>query len=297
MKAFFQRFMVTIKGFIIGSSMAVPGVSGGTMAIVLGIYDKLLSAINGIRKNFKESAWFLIKFGIGSAVGLVALYEVIGRLLEIFPIPVSCLFFGAVIGGIPTLLQKIKPQKVTVPFCITSLLWAVLGVAIVLGVANILDILKFFGLIAQDVTSLAATTGAITLTNVLLWIVTGLVISIALVLPGISTSHMLVILGITSILSMPLPALAIIGISLLVGIFAITKPLEWAMNRFTHATYCVIIGFVVGSLGDIFAEYIIPGFGSLGSVWWHWALTLLVSAALFVGGLVGLLNLAKFSED
>ena len=289
--------MVTIKGFIIGSSMAVPGVSGGTMAIVLGIYDKLLAAINGLRKNFKENAGFLIKFGIGSAIGLVALYEVIGRLLDIFPIPVSCLFFGAVIGGIPTLLKKIKPEKVTASFCFTSLLWGVFGVAIVLGVANILDILKLLGVIGADVTSLVATTGSITLANVLLWIVTGLVVSIALILPGISTSHMLIILGITSILSMPLPALAIIGISLLVGIFAITKPLEWAMNRFTRPTYCVIIGFVIGSLGDIFAEYIIPGFAALGSVWWHWVLTLLVSAVLFVGGLLGLLYLAKFSDD
>lgn len=289
--------MVTIKGFIIGSSMAVPGVSGGTMAIVLGIYDKLLGAINGLRRNFKENALFLIRFGIGSAVGLVALYELIGRLLEIFPIPVSFLFFGAVIGGMPTLFKKIRPEKFSVAFCLSSLLWGVLGIAIVLGVAHILDILKFFSWIDQDVTSLVATTGSISLANILLWIATGLVISIALILPGISTSHMLVILGITSILSMPLPALVVIGLSLLVGIFAITKPLEWAMNRFTRPTYCVIIGFVIGSLGDIFAEYIIPGFHALGSVWWHWALTLPAATLLFAGGLFGLLNLAKFSDD
>lgn len=291
-----KGFMVSIKGFIIGSSMAVPGVSGGTMAIVLGIYDRLLHAISGIRKDFKNNAWFLIRFGIGSALGLVLLYELIGRLLEIFPIPVSALFFGAVIGGVPTLLSKIKPEKVTAGFCVSSLLWGLLGVAIVLGVANILDILKWLGLVAADVTSLVSTTGSVTLANVLLWIVTGLVISIALILPGISTSHMLIILGITSILSMPLPALATIGVSLLVGIFAITKPLEWAMNRFTRPTYCVIIGFVIGSLWDIFEEYIIPGFGNL-STWWHWVLTVLVSVLLFVSGLFGLLKLSRFSDD
>ncbi len=291
-----KNFMVSIKGFIIGSSMAVPGVSGGTMAIVLGIYDRLLRAISGIRKDFKNNAWFLIRFGIGSGLGLVLLYELIGRLLEIFPIPVSALFFGAVIGGIPTLLSKIKPEKVTASFCVTSVLWGLLGVAIVLGVANILDILKWLGVVAADVTSLVSTTGNITVANVLLWIVTGLVISIALILPGISTSHMLIILGITSILSMPLPALLTIGVSLLLGIFAITKPLEWAMNRFTRPTYCVIIGFVIGSLWDIFEEYIIPGFGTL-SVWWHWVLTTLVAVLLFVGGLFGLLKLSKFSDD
>ncbi len=296
MKTVLGKFMVAIKGFIIGSSMAVPGVSGGTMAIVLGIYDRLLNAINGIRKDFKNNVWFLIRFGAGAALGLVLFYELIGRLLEIFPIPVSALFFGAVIGGIPTLFGKIKPEKTSAKFCVTSLLWGLLGVAIVLGIAHILDILKWVGAIGEDVTSLVATTGAVTLSNILLWIVTGLVVSIALVLPGISTSHMLIILGITSILSLPLPALAVIGISLMVGIFAITKPLEWAMNRFTQPTYSVIIGFVLGSLWDIFAEYIIPGFGAL-TAWWHWTLTLLVAVVLFLGGLFGLLKLSRFSND
>ncbi len=296
MKSFFKRFLISIKGFIIGSSMAVPGVSGGTMAIVLGIYDRLLAAISGIRKNFKENAWFLIRFGLGSGIGLVLFYELIGRMLEIFPIPVSALFFGAVIGGLPTLFSKIKPQKLTAGFCVSSTLWGLLGVGIVLGVAHILDILKWFGLIEPDVTSLVATSGTVSFTNVLLWIVTGLVISIALILPGISTSHMLIILGITSIMNMPLPALIVIGLSLLFGIFAITKPLEWAMNRFTAPTYSVIIGFVIGSLWDIFAVHIIPGFSAL-TTWWHWALTLLAAVVLFAGGLLGLLKLSQFSED
>ena len=291
-----KGFMVAIKGFIIGSSMAVPGVSGGTMAIVLGIYDRLLAAINGIRKDFKNNFWFLLRFGVGAGLGLVLLYELIGQLLERFPIPVSALFFGAVIGGIPTLLGKIKPEKITTRFCVTSILWGLIGVVIVLGVANILDILKWLGVVSSNVTSLVSTTEGITLPNVFLWIVTGLVISIALILPGISTSHMLIILGITSILSLPLPALLIIGVSLLVGIFAITKPLEWAMNRFTRPTYCVIIGFVVGSLWDIFADYIIPGFANL-STGWHWLLTIVVSVVLFVGGLLGLLQLSRFSDD
>ena len=297
MKSFFKRFMVPIKGLIIGSSMAVPGVSGGTMAIVLGIYDRLLGAISGIRKHFKENAWFLIRFGLGAGIGLVLFYELIGYLLEIFPIPVAALFFGAVIGGIPTLVSKIKPEKVTAGFCLTSFLWGILGVVIVLGVANILDVLKWFGLVEPNMTSLVSTTGSITLANILLWIVTGFVVSIALILPGISTSHMLIILGITSILTMPLPALVIIGLSLLVGIFAITKPLEWAMNRFTRPTYCVIIGFVIGSLWDIFEERIIPGFGALGTVWWHWVLTIAAAVVLFIGGLTGLLYISRFSDD
>lgn len=277
--------MIMFKGLLIGSSMAVPGVSGGTMAIVLGIYDKLLSSISGLRKNFKENAVFLLKFGIGSGVGLVLFYELINILLEKFPIPVSFLFFGAVIGGIPALLQKVKPEKVTSPFVVTSVLWGILGAAVVLGIANIPQM------------SFVTANEGITFSNILLWIVTGFVISLALILPGISTSHMLIILGITSIMKLPLPALLVIGISLLVGIFAITKPLEWLMNRFTKPTYCVIIGFVIGSLWDIFEEKIIPNVFVTGIPIWQWIVTIVCALATFALGLTGLLYLSKFSDD
>lgn len=279
-----KRFMALIKGFIIGSSMAVPGVSGGTMAIVLGIYDRLLGAINGLWKNFKENAWFLVKFGLGACVGLVLFYELIGTLLDIFPIPVSFLFFGAVIGGIPALFKTIKPQKLTAGFCVSTTLWGILGVAIILLITNIPH------------ASLVDFSAEFTLPNIFTWVLVGFVIAIALVLPGISTSHMLIVLGITSIMRIPIHALAVIGISLLVGIFVITKPLEWAMKRFTVPTYSVIIGFVLGSLWQIFNEKVIPDL-AVARDWWVWILYIGVSVITFLGGLFGLLYLSRFSED
>ncbi len=280
-----KRFMALIKGFIIGSSMAVPGVSGGTMAIVLGIYDRLLSAINGLRKNFKENVLFLLKFGIGAGVGLVLFYELIGTLLDYFPIPVSCLFFGAVIGGLPTLFKTIKPPRLTAGFCAASTAWGILGAAII------------FGITCLPKSSFSSFSSEWTLVNVLTWIFVGFVIALALVLPGISTSHMLlVVLGIESLTEIPLDALAIMGISAVISIFIITRPLEWAMKRFTMPTYSVIIGFVLGSLWQIFSEKVLPDL-AIAREWWQWVIYAAVSAVTFVGGLLGLLYLSRYSED
>jgi putative membrane protein len=217
-------------------------------------------------------------------VGLVLFYELIGNLLTWFPIPVSFLFFGAVIGGIPALLKTIKPQKVTAGFCVSSALWGVLGAAIILLITNIPH------------ASLVNFSAEFTLANVLSWMLVGFVIAIALVLPGISTSHMLIVLGITSIMRIPLHALAVIGVAGVISIFVITKPLEWAMKRFTVPTYSVIIGFVLGSLWQIFNEKVIPDL-FVAREWWMWVIYAACSLVTFVGGLFGLLYLSRFSED
>ncbi|MDF2908337.1 MAG: hypothetical protein K0R34_3658, partial [Herbinix sp.] len=102
---------IMLKGFVIGSSMSVPGVSGGTMAILLGIYDKLIGSISNFLKDLKDNIIFLMKFCIGAAVGIGSLAFVIEWLLDRFPLPVSFFFLGAVIGGIPALYKKTKESK------------------------------------------------------------------------------------------------------------------------------------------------------------------------------------------
>ena len=105
-----KRFMIVLKGFIIGSSMTVPGVSGGTMAILLGIYDKLIGSISNFRKDPKGNLWFLAKFCIGSGLGICSLALLIDWLLERFPMPVSFFFLGAVVGESPLFIKRSSPK-------------------------------------------------------------------------------------------------------------------------------------------------------------------------------------------
>ena len=106
-----HTLMIMLKCFIIGSSMSVPGVSGGTMAILLGIYDRLIHAISNFLKDMKGNTIFLFKFCLGAGIGIGSLAFLIQWLLEKFPFVVSFFFLGAVIGGIPALYQKTKERK------------------------------------------------------------------------------------------------------------------------------------------------------------------------------------------
>lgn len=279
-----SNLLIMLKGFIIGSSMSVPGVSGGTMAILLGIYDKLISSISNFLKDIKGNILFLMKFCIGSFVGIGSLAFVIKWLLEEFPLPVSFFFLGAVIGGIPALYKKTKESSLR----ISSVIYFLIGLILVISI-GFLPVGNF------DVSS---GSGA---THFLMLLVTGIIIALALVLPGISTSHMLLVLGmydtmLIAITKFDVVYIGILGISTVIGIFLITKPIEWTLNKFPHQTYCMIIGFVLGSTSEIFRDKIIPAIPADANIRW-WISSILISIVTFVLGYYAIMSLSRFSNE
>ena len=293
MKSLLKRFETSFKGFIIGSSMTVPGVSGGTMAILLGIYDRLIASISHFTKDLKGNILYLLKFGIGSVLGIGSLALLFDKVLfhyDVTAFPVSFLFLGVVLGGVPALYKKARPETYTVGTVIKMAVLMLLGFGLVLGIGFLPE-------------GLLTPTTDFSVSNLLVWFVTGLIVAVALILPGISTSHMLLVLGMlettyAAISDLNIGFLLILAVSTLVGIFLITRPLEWLMNRFTVPTYCVIIGFVVGSLGAIFEEEIFPSFNALlGIEWWGWVLLSIASIGCFLLGIKGILALSKYSND
>ena len=279
-----SNLMILFKGFIIGSSMSVPGVSGGTMAILLGIYDKLISAISNFTKDIKKNFFFLLKFCIGAAAGIGTLAFLITWLLEKFPFPVSFFFLGAVIGGIPALYQKAQIDKIKV----SSVMYFLIGLVIVISI----------GFLPVGNFNISSDSGFV---FYLMQLFVGIIIALALVLPGISTSHMLLVLGmydtmLLAITEFDLVTIGIIAICTLIGIFLITKPIEWTMKKFPHQTYCVIIGFVLGSMAEIFSDKIFPAIPeSAGASWW--IPSVLFSLVTFVIGYSSIAMISKFSND
>ena len=228
------------KGVIVGGTMLVPGVSGGSMAIILGIYDDLIYSVSSFMKHKRASLMFLILFSLGGALGMFLFSRPILYMIETFPKPTLYFFMGAVLGSVPMIFRKSELKG----FSIRGLCYVVAGVVIVMGVS-------FVPAVGSDSALEADITGMAFLA------LAGFIAAIALVLPGISVSYLLLILGLydetmTAISQMYMPFLLPLGIGLVLGIILTTKILEKAMTEYPQPTYLMILGFVLGSLGEVF---------------------------------------------
>lgn len=235
-----HKWQIAGKGLIIGATMIVPGVSGGTMAIILGIYDRLISAVSSFRKNVKENFLFLSLFTISAGVGLFLFTTPLSWLLENCKMPTTYFFIGAVAGGIPLIEKKSGVRKIG----LDVLLYLFVGALA----------LTFLSKLPQN---LLITTQTNEIVQYILLIVAGVISAAALVLPGISFSHFLLILGLyeqllNAVKTLELTFLIPLAAGVLFGILLFSKMLEHVMEKYPKATYLLILGFIIGSVAAIY---------------------------------------------
>lgn len=266
-----NKIITLFKGMFVGGTMLVPGVSGGSMAMLLGVYDKLVSSVSSFMKHKMESLIFLSIFSVGGLLGMVLFAKPLLSLIETYPKPMMYFFIGAVLGGLPLMYKKSQIQTINWK----TVLYPLLGLLMVL----LFSIIPSEGLYKQ--------TGENWVTFLLL-LASGFIAAIALVLPGISVSYMLLLLGMydktmTAISTFYLPFLIPLGVGLILGIILTTRILEQAMEKFPQPTYLIILGFIVGSVIEVF-----PGFPT--------GVELLVCIFMTIAG-YGIIRLLSWNEE
>ena len=266
-----MRWTNVFRGFVMGIVELIPGVSSGTIALLLGIYEQLLSSIKGIvHKQFQSSMRFLVPLVIGMGIAILTLSGVITYLLEEHPIPTQWTFIGLVAGIVPMLWRLARVKET---FKIQHIL--VLGIVLILLIA--MSFISTGDLVSNP---------DITMSLLIQLFFAGMIASMTLLLPGISGSLVLLILGyyyiiiaaiddLTSFNLGGLPILIATGIGILVGLYIGSVVITYLLSRFTYITYAGVIGLVIGSVFSIY-----PGLPTSVSM------TVLTVIMLIVGFLV-----------
>lgn len=245
MRSFRDYLGLVLRGIAMGAADVVPGVSGGTIALITGIYEELIESIKSINleslkllfqfkiKEFLTAinAAFLVSVLCGIAVSVLTLARVVTYLLEHEPIVLWSLFFGLILASVVSVVKRVNSWN------IGSLVSFIVGT----GVAYYITI----------------ATPATTPDSSLFIFLCGAVAICAMILPGISGSFILLLMGkylyiMEAIKSFDIAIIATFGAGAAIGIVLFSNLLSWLFNRYHDLTIALLAGFMLGSLGKVY---------------------------------------------
>lgn len=239
-----------LQGMVVGIANIIPGVSGGTMMVAMGLYDKLIHSITHLKSEFKESMKLLLPIFAGAGLAIVLLSRLFEFLLANYPIPTNFAFCGLIAGSLPFIFKRVKGHSVSVGKLIPFFIF--------FGIVILMAVLGENGGTAADV--------SFSLINVIKLFAVGIIAAATMVVPGVSGSMMLMLLGyydtiietindfidaliafnLTEILRV-FGILAPFGIGIVIGIFAIAKLIEFIFKKAEIHAYYGIIGLILAS--------------------------------------------------
>ena len=257
-KLFPDYLIITLKGLAMGAADVVPGVSGGTIAFISGIYQELIDSINNVnlsvlktlKKEGLKAAWqqvngsFLLALLTGIGISILTFSKVITHLLETQPILVWSFFFGLIIASIALIWKETSNWK------IVDILALIIGIA-----------LSYYITIARPVSSPDS-----------YWylFLSGFIAIIAMILPGISGAFILLLMGSyetvigtinqfrdglvnfnTEVLGQAILKLGVFAIGAIIGLKSFSKVLHWMFEKHKNTTLALLIGFMAGSLNKV----------------------------------------------
>jgi len=244
MRSLFDYFVLLLKGMAMGAADVVPGVSGGTIAFISGIYEELLETINSVnlgalktlKKEGVKAAWksingnFIVTLILGIGISISSLAKLISYLLEAHPILIWSFFFGLVLASIVYVGKQVKSWNIGTV------------VSLIIGTG-----LAFWVTVLPPMTN----------SNELWFIfVSGMIAICAMILPGISGSFILLLMGsyqavLGAVKDKDLLTIGVFMAGAIIGLLSFSKVLKWMFAKYHDLTIAVLTGFLIGSLNKL----------------------------------------------
>ena len=229
-------FLNIIKGIFIGAGAIVPGVSSGVLCVIFGIYEKLLDAVLNFFKDIKQNIKFLFPIALGVGIGVLLFSNILNYLLYEFPIQTKSIFIGLIIGTIPSLIKEGNEKETFKPQNVIYLL-----IALAIGIITV--VLENRMHITTNLDNI----------SIMYLVMCGAIMSVGIVVPGVSSTIILMLLGVysvylQSVANLYLPVLIPLGIGLVLGSIIVMKLTKKLLEKYYAQTFYSIIGFTIGSI-------------------------------------------------
>lgn len=229
------------KGVLIGAGAILPGISSGVLCVILGIYEKILNSVLNFFSDVKGNFKYLFPFIVGIGIGVIIFSNILEFLFYRFPIQINSIFIGLIIGTIPALLKDVNKKE---KFEKKNLIF--LFIALIIGIGTVILENNFNVQNNIDI-------------NYIYLFISGFVMSLGIIIPGVSSTIILMLLGVystylQSIANMYLPVLIPMGLGLILGSIIVMKLMKYLMEKYYGKIFYSIIGFTIGSLFVLFPE-------------------------------------------
>lgn len=239
-----------LVGFIIGGGLILPGVSGGVIAVILDVYDKIIKAVSHFFDDWKKNLIFLFPIVLGIILGIFIFGNVLAFVFDKYPREAKFIFIGLIIGGLPLLFHKITTEG-TKTFNIKAFIIALIIAFVLFILGNNASYTK----LSENIDS--------NFTSYLILFLAGIIYVSGKIIPGISGSFLLMLIGmyeyvlnvIASFFNLTLVEylhLIPFFLGIIFGGFLLVKIIEYLLNEYYNISYSAILGFIIGSLPALY---------------------------------------------
>jgi len=237
-------FWVFFNGILMGIANVIPGLSGGTLLLLTGIYPRFIQVFSSMHLThlrayrWRENGFFILLIGFGALISIFAMSKVMSWVLDQHPVPVYLLLIGLIIGSIDIIVKKIHFKSPSNRYAMLA------GIGVIICLMTCSSLVKQSSFSPQTI-------------HPVVLILAGIVAAATMVLPGVSGSMLLFLMGlykpiVDSVSALNIMNILFIGLGAVAGILVASKMIKWLLEHAESITYAFLFGLIIASLIDLF---------------------------------------------